>query len=64
MDGSAAAVNEKLTNLNSVSNWTAAEYGILNCPKTAGFPDVGFSSVGPANLSRPTEGKLTADYDS
>ena len=30
----ATSVNEKLTNLNRVSNWTAVVYGILEC---AGF---------------------------
>jgi hypothetical protein len=61
MDACATPVNEKLTNLNRVSNWTAVVYGILECPKTGFLPAVGFPLAGPASLGRPP-GQGTVGY--
>jgi hypothetical protein len=61
MDASATPVNGKFMNLNRVSNWTAVEYGILECPKTDLLPAVRFPLAGPANLGQPP-GQGTVGY--
>lgn len=63
MDAPATPVNGKLTNLNRVSNWTAVEYGILECPETGFLPAVRFPMAGPANWAGQPVESGTADYD-